>query len=364
MALKPLNQPDWPAPEPSLAEAQAFLEEATGAPGLALLSGRSLDALCATALWLEALEHRDQRASSLWIEGPDFKATRSATTRAWRAEAPSAILASGLFAPLTPGPRLPPSLSLVGGGAGDARGVGGRVIDLRARRPVLPLALLTWFLLEETLRRPQREWLAVLGTLRVMGSQAPVPGFQDALKRHGRVPLTETLGLVHAASHAADFEPEHVLEMLLGAEKPLDLSLGRAPRVGDLREQRDRVQEALEEALETPTHQTPSVVLSVIQSAHALEPLVAARLAYRRPGVAVLVANLGRDRRRVVLSVRSRGPLSPRVLTDVLHLEGLRVLTRRRSGVEATFDRGQLPLLFERLGMRGDPEELAPVLDA
>ncbi|HLT31343.1 MAG TPA: hypothetical protein VK013_14985 [Myxococcaceae bacterium] len=362
MALKPLKQPDWPAPEHALAAADDFLHGPAGDPGLALLSGRSLDALCATALWLRALEDLGRAPDATWIEGPDFRATRSATSRAWRSLEPSALVACGLYAPLTPSSRLPPALSLVGRSTGDSGRIGGEVLDVRAHRPELPLSLLTWFLLERSVVHPEREWLAVLGTLRVLGPEAPIPGFVDALKRHGRVPLTETMGLVHAASHAADFDPQRVLEMLLGTRKPLDLSLGRAPHVATLRAQRDTVQEALEEALLRPAHRTPSVLLCVLDSPHALSPLVAARLAYQEPGVAVLVLNLGLDRRRVMLSIRSRASLSPRVLSDVLHLEGLRVLTRRRSGVEAVFDRRELPLLFERLGLRGETSGVAPVL--
>jgi len=230
--------------------------------------------------------------------------------------------------------------------------------DALTRRE-LPLSLLTWFLASRMVSLPALEWLALLGTLEEAGLHARVPGYQDALKRHGKVPLTECLTTVHAASHAADFDPQVVVQMLATAGKPLDLALGRAEGVDVLRAQRDRVQQGMLEAAMTPPTLTPDLAISTCASEDLIQPLLAARVVRQHPERVSLAINTGADRRCSLVSVRSRCETTAEAFVERLEAElgaepRLAIVERHRRGLELSLPHAQLPRLLEAVGAEAD----------
>jgi len=353
MAIKPVKQPDWPASEAVLGRAEEFLRGPARGPGLVVVSGRSLDALSATALLERFLRAQETQVPELLIEDLPWK--RSHVGAGVRALAPKAVICIGVTSTRRAVPAGIPALVL---GPSDlpASRPGLVVLGAEASRRDLPLSLLTWFLTARVASLPSLEWLALLGTLEEAGLNAAVPGYQDALKRHGRVPLTETLTTVRAASLASTYDPADVVRMLLSASKPLDLALGRAECVETLRAQRDHVERELKRACQSEPLLHRGWVLGACRSKDQIQTLLAARLAHLHPERVSVAINTGADRRVALASVRCRQEDAGAALVDRLRAEGLVVHPQHRRGWELSLPQSSVPKLLEAIGLA--PEAL------
>jgi single-stranded-DNA-specific exonuclease len=186
--------------------------------------------------------------------------------------------------------------------------------------PVAPTSLLTYFLGAPLGLPPELEWLALLGTLADVGPEAPFPGFKDALKRHGRIPLQDLVSLLNGARRAADFDVARAVSVLVRAETATEIARGRVEGTDWLRSCREQVQAEVKHWARLPPRIEGRMALVVLSSRADVHPLLALRWAQQLPEHVILVANTGLKPGQVHYALRSKSEPDVRGLLRQLPL--------------------------------------------
>jgi hypothetical protein len=305
MLLGLTGDPRWPAPTEALAEARRFLERQKDRHVL-VAPHMDVDGLASGVLALRALRTLGARTTVRLPGKGEHAHTPAFQERLDRigAEALVVLDMGSRAGPILPGvPTLlidhhPPA------GAPE----GAQVLSSHGHEPVSPTSLLTYALVSPLVIPGPLEWLAVLGTVGVLGVDAPLPSLKDALRRAGRKAVTEAVALLNAARRSSHFATSLALEVLMRAGTASDITEGRVPGVDALRDCRLEVQREVARCAKTPPRISGNVALLLFSSGAQVHPLVAIRWAQRFPEHIILAANVGYLPGRVDFSLRSRTP--------------------------------------------------------
>ncbi|MFY2563350.1 hypothetical protein ACN469_37495 [Corallococcus terminator] len=315
MLLGHTKDPHWPASEEALHEARQFLARQRGRRVL-VAPNAEVDGLASGVLMVHALKALGA-SGSLRVPGKGELAQSPGFLERVRATSPEAlvlldpgsraasllpsvptlIVAPHLAAPLTPETCL---LSALG------------------PEPAASTSLLTYVLVSPLVAPGPLEWLAVLGTVGALGTDAPMPLLKDALRRANRKAVVETVSLMNAARRSARFAAPRALEVLLRARSATDVAEGHVPGVDELRDCRLEVRREVERCAKTPPRLATSVALLLFSSEALVHPLVAMRWAQRLPEHLVIAANTGYLPGRVDFALRSQATNDPLALLQGL----------------------------------------------
>lgn len=305
MLLGHAEKKGWPAPGGALAEARTFLEGLRGRRVL-VAPHTDADGLSAGALVLRALERSGARVD-MCVPGKGEHAHSPAFQERLRRTGGEALVVLDMGsrpAPIVPGLET----LVVDHHQPDGFPPGAHVLSAAGLEPVAPTALLTYVLVSPFIEPASLEWLAVLGTVGDLGTDAPMPFLPEALKRAGRKAVTETVALLNAARRSSHFAAHLALEVLLRADGPADIQKGRVPGVAALADCRLEVQSEVARCSRTPPRIVKDVALLLFSSGAQVHPLVAVRWAQRLPEHIVIAANAGYLPGRVNFALRSKQP--------------------------------------------------------
>ena len=149
------------------------------------------------------------------------------------------------------------------------------------------------------------DWIAAIGTFSDLGEKAPWPLLDLAKKKYTAKWLKEATALVNAPRRSSNFRPELALRALREADSPRALCESNSPASNALREAREEVKAAFEEAKKTAPKFSGEVALLEISSPCQVHPLLAQVWRGRLPKFHVVVANSGYMPDRVNFSARS-----------------------------------------------------------
>lgn len=295
----------WPVSAEALTQARDFLERQRNQRVL-VAPHTDVDGLSSGALVLRALERLGARAD-MHVPGKGEHAHSPAFQgRLRRARGKGLVVLDMGSRPAPIVPDLP--TLIVDHHHPDGFPPGAQVLSAAGLEPVAPTALLTYVLVSPFIEPASLEWLAVLGTVGDLGTDAPMPFLKEALKRAGRKAVTETVALLNAARRSSHFAAPLALEVLLRAGEPADIQHGRVPGVDALRDCRLEVQSEVGRCSRTPPRIVGDVALLLFSSGAQVHPLVAVRWAQRLPEHIVIAANAGYLPGRVNFALRSKQP--------------------------------------------------------
>lgn len=197
-------------------------------------------------------------------------------------------------------------------------------------------------------------WVAILGTVGDLGTDAPLPGAKELIRRAGITAVREAVALLNAPRRHGDHDVATAYAVLRRASSAADIAKGRVPGVDTLQRYRAEVRAEVDRCAKTRPIVSREVALLAFSSPHKVHPHVATRWTRRFPDQIVLAANYGYLPGRVNFVIRSRQPL------DLLAwLHGLGVPLEGDAGYgHARATGGSLPpetfaLLLEAAGFAG-----------
>ena len=303
MLLGLTGDPGWPAPVEALARARRFLEEQKDRHVL-VAPHTDVDGLSSGVLALRALRTLGARTTSR-LPGKGEHAHSPAFQDRMAKVGPEALVVLDMGSradPILPGV---PTL-LVDHHQSTEYPEGALVLSSYGHEPIAPTSLLTYALVSPLVIPGPLEWLAVLGTVADLGTDASLPSLKDALRRAGRKAVTEAVALLNAARRSSHFAASLALEVLMRAGSAADINEGRVPGVDALRDCRLEVQREVSRCAKTPPRFSGNVALLLFSSGAQVHPLVAVRWAQRLPEHIVIAANAGYLPGRVNFALRSR----------------------------------------------------------
>ena len=154
------------------------------------------------------------------------------------------------------------------------------------------------------------DWIAVIGTLSDLGEKAGWPLIATAKKKYTAKWLKEATALINAPRRASNFDPEAAARALAQFDNPKDLCNSDAPDVQTLKNAREEVKAAMNEAKKAAPKFAGQVALITIDSPCQIHPLIAQIWRGRLPKYHVICANVGYMENRVNFSARSAKGLS------------------------------------------------------
>ncbi len=157
--------------------------------------------------------------------------------------------------------------------------------------PIPTTALLTWELLAGLTDMADLDWVAAIGLMGDLGESAPFPMLAEVKKRHTAKYLKEAVALLNAARRAARYDSEAAARALLAHADPRELVSSQSADVQALREAREEVKAAMEEAKKAAPVFSGQVALIRASSPCQIHPLVAQIWRTRLPKFIVLAAN-------------------------------------------------------------------------
>ncbi len=156
---------------------------------------------------------------------------------------------------------------------------GDTLVSAYAWDPIPTTSLLTW------------ELFAGLTDVADLGDSAPFPMLAEAKKRYTAKYLKEAVALLNAARRAARYDPEAAARALLAHAGPRALVNSQSADVQALREAREEVKAAMEEAKKAAPVFSGQVALIRASSPCQIHPLVAQIWRTRLPKFIVIAAN-------------------------------------------------------------------------
>jgi single-stranded-DNA-specific exonuclease len=168
---------------------------------------------------------------------------------------------------------------------------GDTLVSAYAWDPIPTTSLLTWELFAPLTDVADLDWVAAIGLLGDLGDSAPFPMLAEAKKRYTAKYLKEAVALLNAARRAARYDPETAARVLLAHADPRALVNSDTADVQTLRDAREEVKAALEEAKKAAPVFSGQVALIRVHSACQIHPLVAQIWRTRLPKFIVLAAN-------------------------------------------------------------------------
>ncbi len=168
---------------------------------------------------------------------------------------------------------------------------GDTLVSAYAWDPIPTTSLLTWELLRGLTDVADLDWVAAVGLLGDLGDAAPFPMLAEAKKRYTAKYLKEAVALLNAARRAARYDPQAAARALLAHADPRSLVTSDSADVQTLRDAREEVKAAMEEAKKAAPVFSGQVALVRVHSACQIHPLVAQIWRTRLPKFIVLAAN-------------------------------------------------------------------------
>jgi single-stranded-DNA-specific exonuclease len=306
MLLGHTQDAHWPAPEAALEQARDFLEACRDQHVL-VVPHTNVDGLTSGVLMLRALQSLGARPTAR-LPGKGEDALHPAFLARLRSSSAEALVLLDMGSrvePVLPGART----LLVDHHASEVSPPGARVLTSRGHEPVANTSLLTYVLTSSFVVPGPLEWLAVLGTVADLGTDAPMPFLKDALRRAKRSSVTEAVALLNAARRSSRSAAPLAMQVLLRAGSATDIAEGRVPGVDALRDCRLEVQREVARCAKTPPRFAGHQALLMFSSEAQVHPLVAMRWVSRLPDHVVIAANTGYLPDRVDFVLRSHAPV-------------------------------------------------------
>ncbi|HLL82417.1 MAG TPA: hypothetical protein VK420_07185, partial [Longimicrobium sp.] len=182
---------------------------------------------------------------------------------------------------------------------------GAVVVSAFGHEPVAPTGLLAYELFSGVTALDDLAWLALLGTVADLGTDAPFSAVPALLRRHGRKNVTEAVALLNAPRRHGDHDVACALSVLLGAREPSDIAQGRVEGVDRLRAYRAEVAAEVSRCSKTRPLFAGRFALLAFQSRAKVHPLVAQRWLGRLRGKIVIAANFDYLPGKVNFAMRS-----------------------------------------------------------
>lgn len=148
-------------------------------------------------------------------------------------------------------------------------------------------------------------WLAALGIIGDLGSNAPFEELAVAKRRYGAAVLREATSLINAPRRTSTGDARPAFDLLVKAKSPHEVVSSDHPETRILQGAREEVSTALQAAKRTPPKIRNGVALILFSSPCQLHPLVAQAWRSRLKGNIVIAANSGYRQGWVHFSARS-----------------------------------------------------------
>jgi len=168
---------------------------------------------------------------------------------------------------------------------------GDTLVSAYAWDPIPTTALLTWELFAPMTDMSDLDWVAAIGLMGDLGDAAPFAMLAEAKKRYTAKYLKEAVALLNAARRAARYNPQAAARALLAHADPRDLVNSQSADVQTLRDAREEVKAAMEEAKKAAPVFSGQVALIRASSPCQIHPLVAQIWRTRLPKFIVIAAN-------------------------------------------------------------------------
>lgn len=172
--------------------------------------------------------------------------------------------------------------------------------------PIPNTSWLVWHLVGQIADVADLDWIAAIGTLSDLGERAPFELLTSAKRKYTAKFLKEATALINAARRAADYRPELAVSALLNHPNPKALVNSERPEVAQLRQAREQVKLALQEARRVAPIFAGRVALLRLDSPCQIHPLIAQSWRDRLPNYVVIAANRGYLPGRINFSARSQ----------------------------------------------------------
>jgi len=185
--------------------------------------------------------------------------------------------------------------------------VGDTLVSAYDWSPIPNTSLLMWELCSVVADVSDLDWIAAVGVLSDLGDRAPFEMLAVAKKKYTAKYLKEVTALVNASRRASRYDPESAARALLEHPDPRSLATSESADVERMREAREEVRAALDEAKKAAPIFSGKVALVRVDSACQIHPLVAQIWRTRLPKYYVIVANEGYLPGKVNFSARSSG---------------------------------------------------------
>jgi single-stranded-DNA-specific exonuclease len=190
-------------------------------------------------------------------------------------------------------------------------------------RPAVPnTSLIVYEVCREIAEIDDLEWVACVGTISDLGERAPFGLVVRAKKRYTAKWLKEATTLINAARRASHYNPEAAARSLLAHDNPRALVESESKDVKALREAREEVKAALDEAKKAAPIFSDRVALLRVNSPCQIHPLIAQIWRTRLPAYIVIAANEGYLPGRVNFSARSSEGINVLDFLRSVELEG------------------------------------------
>jgi single-stranded-DNA-specific exonuclease len=172
--------------------------------------------------------------------------------------------------------------------------------------PIPNTSWMVWHLAQQIADVADLDWIAAIGTLSDLGDRAPFDLLTQVKRQYTAKYLKEATVLINAARRAADYQPEQAVLALLNHPNPKALVQSERPAVNQLRQAREQVKLALQEARKLAPIFAGRVALLRLDSPCQIHPLIAQSWRDRLPNYVVIAANQGYIPGRVNFAARSK----------------------------------------------------------
>ncbi len=182
---------------------------------------------------------------------------------------------------------------------------GDTLISAYSWEPIPNTSLIVWELTRSMADLSDLDWIAAIGTLSDLGDRAPFELLAEAKRKYTAKYLKEATALINASRRAAHYDPEVAARALLNHPNPKALVNSTSSDVQQLRDAREEVKIALDEARKAAPIFAGNVALLRMNSPCQIHPLIAQSWRGRLPKHIVIAANEGYMPGRINFAARS-----------------------------------------------------------
>lgn len=182
---------------------------------------------------------------------------------------------------------------------------GATLISAYTWEPIPNTSLIVWELCRELTDIDDLMWVAAIGTFSDLGERAPFEIIAESKKRYKAKYLKEATTLVNAARRAPEHNPELAARALLAHASPQALVEAETSEAAALRNAREEVKAAMNEARKAAPMFSGQVALVRINTPCQVHPLIAQSWRTRLPKFVVICANEGYLPGRINFSART-----------------------------------------------------------
>jgi single-stranded-DNA-specific exonuclease len=182
---------------------------------------------------------------------------------------------------------------------------GDTLISAYSWKPIPNTSLMMWNLGATLTDVSDLDWIAAIGTVSDLGERAPFDLLEAVKKKYTAKYLKEATAVINASRRSSRYAPELAAHALLSHDSPRALVDSQDENAIALREMREEVKQALDEAKKAAPTFAGNVALVRMHSACQVHPLIAQIWRSRLPKYMVIAANTGYLPGRVNFSARS-----------------------------------------------------------